>query len=187
MGEAVPPDVAVERFRGYLLLLAQLHWDSCLQGQLDPSDLVQQSLLEAYKKRDQFQGTSEAEMAGWLRQILAHNLADAIRRSRRAKRDVHLERSLEALLEESSFRLQACLAAEQSSPSKQAAENEELTRMAGCLAQLPAPQREAVTLHHLQGLTLGELAVRMQRTKNSVAGLIRRGVKKLRELMVAQE
>jgi RNA polymerase sigma-70 factor (ECF subfamily) len=187
MGEAVPPGLVLERFRSYLLLLAQLHWDSRLQGQFDPSDLVQQSLLEAHEKRDQFRGTGEAELAGWLRRILAHNLADALRRLARAKRDVHLERSLEALLGESSFRLQACLAAEQSSPSTKAAENDELTRLAGCLAQLPDAQREAVTLHHLQGLTLGELARRLERTKASVAGLIRRGVKKLRELMVAQE
>jgi RNA polymerase sigma-70 factor, ECF subfamily len=187
MREAVPPGLVLERFRGYLLLLTQLHWDSRLQGRLDPSDLVQQSLLEAHQKRDQFRGTSEAELAGWLRQILAHNLADALRRLDRAKRDVNLERSLEALLGESSTRLQACLAAEQSSPSQKAAENEEVTRLADCLARLPDPQREAVALHHLQGLTLGELARRMERSEAAVAGLIRRGLKKLRQLMAAQE
>jgi len=35
--------------------------------------------LEACDRRDQFRGTSDGEMAAWLRQILAHNLADALR------------------------------------------------------------------------------------------------------------
>jgi RNA polymerase sigma-70 factor (ECF subfamily) len=187
MPEAAPPSLALERFRGYLLLLAQLRWDPRLQGRFDPSDLVQDALLEAHEKRAQFRGTCDAELAAWLRRLLAHNLADAFRALGRAKRDVNLERSLEVLLEESSSRLQAWLAAEQPSPSKQAAENEELIRLADSLARLPPPQREAVTLHHLQGLTLAELARRMERTEASVAGLIRRGLKKLREEMGGKE
>jgi RNA polymerase sigma-70 factor (ECF subfamily) len=187
MPEAVPPGLELERFRGYLLLLAQLHWDPRMQGRFEPMDLVQDALLEAHRKQAQFKGACDAELAGWLRQILAHNLADALRGLDRVKRDVHLERSLEALLEESSSRLQAWLAAEQTSPSKQAAANEELTRLADSLAQLPTSQREAVMLHHLQGLTLAELAQRMERTEASVAGLIRRGLKKLRELLGDQE
>jgi RNA polymerase sigma-70 factor (ECF subfamily) len=187
MPEAVPPGLALERFRGYLLLLAQLRWDARLQGRFDPSDLVQDTLLEAHEKQAQFKGTCDAELAAWLRQILAHNLADALRGLDRLKRDVNLERSLEMLLGETSSRLQACLAAEQSSPSNQAAQTEELTRLTDSLAQLPPPQREAVTLHHVQGLTLAELARRMERTEASVAGLIRRGLKRLRELMGEQE
>jgi RNA polymerase sigma-70 factor (ECF subfamily) len=183
MSEAVPPSLALERFRGYLLLLTEQHWDARLQGRLDPSDLVQDTLLEAHNKRAQFRGTGEAELAGWLRQILARNLVDAVRRLKQTKRDVNLERSLEVLLGESSSRLQDWLAACQSSPSKQAAKNEELSRLADCLAQLPPPQREAVTLHHLKGLSLTELARQMERSEAAVAGLLRRGLKKLRQLM----
>jgi RNA polymerase sigma-70 factor (ECF subfamily) len=187
MAETAPSAQALERFRGYLLVLAHLHWDRRLQGRLDPSDLVQQTLLEAHQKREQFQGTNEAQLAGWLRQALAHNLADAFRALGRAKRDPDLEQSLTATLEESSLRLQACLAAEQSTPSEQAARNERLDRLTDALAQLPAPQREAVILHHLQGLSLVELARQMARSEASVAGLLRRGLKRLRELMADRE
>src|SRR6266849_6234222 len=89
---------SLERFRGYLGLLARLHWDPRLQGKFDPSDLVQQTLLEAFEKREQFQYGGEEELAGWLRKILAHNLADLLRAFGRAKRDVALEKSLEAAL-----------------------------------------------------------------------------------------
>src|SRR5262249_36883630 len=141
---------ALERFRAYLALLARLHWDTQLQGKLDPSDLVQQTLLEAYQKRQQFRGHSDAELAGWLRQMLAHNLADVVRAHGQVKRDVTLERSLEAALEDSSTRLQAWLAAEQSSPSQQAAKNEQILRLAEAVAHLPEAQRDVVALHHLQ-------------------------------------
>ncbi len=178
-----PSGLSLEQFRGYLLLLAQLHWDTKLQGQLDPSDLVQQTLLEAHQKHEQFKGTSRAELAGWLRQSLAHNIADAVRKRGRKKRDRKLERSLEVALEDSSSRLQACMIVNESTPGERAAKNEELTRLADMLARLPSGNREAVVLRHLKGLSLQEIAQVMERTEASAAGLIRRGLKQLRVLM----
>jgi RNA polymerase sigma-70 factor (ECF subfamily) len=174
---------ALERFRGYLALFARMHWDPRLRGKYDPSDLVQQTLLEAYEKRGQFRGGGADELAGWLRQILAHNLADVLRALGQAKRDVNLERSLEAALGESSSRLEGWLAAEQSSPSQQAMRREDLLRLADALDQLPAIQKEAVALHHLQGMSLADLASHLQRSEASVAGLLRRGLARLRELL----
>jgi RNA polymerase sigma-70 factor (ECF subfamily) len=178
---------ALERFRHYLVLLARLHWDTRLQGKLDPSDLVQQTLLEAHEHWNQCQASDDAQVAGWLRQMLARNLLDAMRRFRQGKRDVARERSLEAELNCSSSQLNAWLADEQSSPSQRAAKEEEFLRLADALAQLPQAQRDAVALHHLQGLSLAELAERLGRTEASVAGLLRRGLKRLRELLQGRE
>ena len=52
---------ALGRFRSYLRLLAGLQLGPRLRGKVDASDLVQQTLLEAYSKRDQFRGSSEGE------------------------------------------------------------------------------------------------------------------------------
>ena len=108
---------ALERYRMYMLMLARMHLDPRLRAKLDPSDVVQQSMLEACQQQGQFRGRTEAERMAWLRQILAHNLADALKGLRRAKRDIARERSLEAALDQSSAQLGAWLAADQSSPS----------------------------------------------------------------------
>ena len=118
-----------------------------------------------------------------MRKALANNIRDALRRARRQKRDVARERSLEAEVERSAARLAACLAAPHSSPSQQAVRNEELLRLSDALLSLPDAQREAVVLHHLQGWTLAEVAQQLDRSDAAVAGLLHRGLRKLRELM----
>src|SRR5207244_2066761 len=118
----VPAKVEEElgQFRDYLALLARLQVDARLQGKLDLSGVVQQTLLEAFQAVGQLQERSPDEKAAWLRRALANNLADEIRRLRTDKRDVNRERTLEDAFEQSSNRVQAWLAAEQSSPSTQA-------------------------------------------------------------------
>jgi RNA polymerase sigma-70 factor (ECF subfamily) len=154
-----------------------------LQGKLDPSDLVQQTLLRAHEKREQFRGRTEAEFTGWLRQILADQLAKAVRRYATGARDVGLERSLEAALEESSSRLEAWLAADYSSPSEKAAHNEQLLRLARSVARLPDDQRRAIELHYIKGASVAEVGAQLGRGKRAVAGLLFRGLKKLRQFL----
>ena len=176
----------LERFREYLRLLARLQIGPRLQSKFDPSDVVQQTLLEAYAKREQFRG-GEAERAAWLRQILAHNLADAFRAFGQARRDVGRERPLDATMQESSDRLGDWLAAEGSSPSRGAQRQEEAVRLAEALASLPEDNREALVLHYFQGEPLAEVARQMGRSPASVAGLLKRGLKQLRERLGAGE
>lgn len=183
---ALPDETAaddLERFRAYLRLLARLHLDRRLQGKLDASDVVQQTLLEAYRSAHKLQGRSDAEKAAWLRQALAHQMAHAVRDLGRAKRDIARERSLEAALAESSAQLEKWLAAEQSSPSDQAVRQELSIRLAAELEALPEAQREALMLHYWQGWTLPQIAAHLGKSAAAVAGLLQRGLKTLRAQM----
>jgi RNA polymerase sigma-70 factor (ECF subfamily) len=145
------------------------------------SDGVQQTLLQAHQARDQFRGQGDRERTAWLRQILARNLAHAVRDFGRDRRDVAREHSLEAVLDASSVRLDAWLAAEQSSPSQQAERHERAVRLAEALDRLPEAQREAVVLHYFQGCKVAEVGRQLGRTPEAVAGLLHRGLKALRE------
>jgi RNA polymerase sigma-70 factor (ECF subfamily) len=180
-----PAGAALERYRNYLRLLARVQLGSRPGVRIDPSDLVQQTLLEAYQKRDQFRGRNDAERAGWLRMILARNVADALRAQGRLKRDVSRERSLEQELAESSARLGSWLAADGPSPCEYAQQHEQAIRLADALAGLAADQRDALVLHYWQGCTLAEVGAHLERTPGAVAGLLKRGLKNLREQLGA--
>jgi RNA polymerase sigma-70 factor (ECF subfamily) len=183
MTDKADPGNALESYRDYLTLLARLQTRDSLRNKVDLSGVVQQTLLEAYQAMATLAHLGEAEKAAWLRQALAHNLADEFRKLATGKRDVARERSLHAALDQSSTRLEGLLAADQSSPSEQVQRAEQMLRLARALKELPEAQRQAVELHHLQGLSLLEVAAALGSTKPAVAGLLHRGLKKLRDLL----
>jgi len=168
------------RFRGYLRLLARSHLADDEQAKIDPSDIVQQTMLEAYDQRQRFEGNDD-QLAAWLRQILVHNVADALRAFARQCRDARRERSLDAAIDDSFIKVHEWLAAEQTSPSEHAMRSERLVRLADALEELPAAQREAIILHHIHGWTLARTARQLRRGEAAVAGLLHRGLKGLRQ------
>ncbi len=182
-GEGASPSRDLEGYRDYLRLLARLQLSSRLRAKLDASDLVQQTMLQAHAAKDQFRGRSEVEWRAWLRAILANNLAAGVRQFATEARDIDRERSLEADLDLSASRLEGLLAADQSSPSERVVHSEDLVRLARALASLPADQREVVELHHLQGLSVADVAAETERTGPAVVGLLYRGLKRLRALL----
>jgi RNA polymerase sigma-70 factor, ECF subfamily len=173
----------LEPYRTYLHLIARLQLDPRLRGKLEPSDLVQQTFVKALQALDQFRGQTDAELGAWLRQILARTLANALRDLQRDKRDIFKERPIDASIEASSARLEAWLADPHSSPAERAERNEHLLRLSVALDQLPEDQREAVVLHHLQGWTVDAVATHRGRTAAAIAGLIKRGMKQLRQAL----
>ena len=178
---AAPHQQPLDRYRSYLILLARAQLNPRLGCQVDASDIVQQTLLEAHAKEGQFRGTLDGQRGAWLRQILAHNLADAFRGISRAKRDLHRQHSLEASIDQSSLRLGDLLAADQSAPGDPLDREERAVLLADALAELPEAQREALVMQYWQGMSLAEIAAQMSRTPAAVAGLLKRALKQLRQ------
>ncbi len=169
-----------QHWRNYVVLLARSRIAPRFRSKVDVSDVVQQTMLEAHQGRQAFRGGSDGEYAAWLRRILARNLCNMQRDLTREKRDVHLERSLDDDIEAAASRVE-WLAAEQSSPSQRADQRALVVRLADALAALPEDQRAAVELRHLEGWALKQIAEELQRSTAAVAGLLQRGLARLRE------
>ncbi len=140
----------LELYRGYLHLLARLRIPSSLRAKLDPSDAVQETFLHARRGFAEFRGQGEAELIVWLRRILAHTLADEVRRFvGTEKRNAFLERQLEADMDQSTANLGMGIASPISSPSHQASRREEAVLVADALERLPAHYRDVILLGEL--------------------------------------
>lgn len=174
----------LEQYRAYLTLVARLELGCRLQGKADPVDLVQEAFLEAARHFHGFRGSTEAELAAWLRQILATCLTHLVRRYYgTGARDVRLERPLGDAPDLSSGTLDGALVARQSSPSQRASRREEAVRLADALDLLPAEYREVIVLRHLEGQSFPEVARRMGRTLDSVEKLWVRALARLKKVL----
>jgi RNA polymerase sigma-70 factor (ECF subfamily) len=173
--------VLLELYRPYLVLMARLQLSRRLQGKFDAADVVQEAFLAAHRSFARFRGTTEAELAAWLRQILASRIAKSVRHYWGTKgRDVRLECALVDDMDRSSQALSQALAAPCSTPSHQAARREQAVLLADALAALPDGYREVLILRHLEGLTFPEVARRLGRTLDSVEKVWVRALGKLR-------
>jgi RNA polymerase sigma-70 factor (ECF subfamily) len=148
-----------------------------------PSDLVQETFLEAEKRFGQFYGQSEGELIVWLRRVLSTQVARSYRFHSAQKRDFHLEQSLNNEIDASSELLQQVTDPRHSSPSRSAARREEAVLLSNALEQLPEDYRNVILLRNLQGLSFGEVAARMNRTADSVKNLWARALSQLRDTM----
>jgi RNA polymerase sigma-70 factor, ECF subfamily len=179
---------ALERHRSWLGLLARLQVDPRFRAKFDPSDIVQQTLLEAVRDFPQFQGGTEAELANWLRRILAHVLLHQVRHFAGAqRRDLDREVSLDQALAESSRRFGEALKAPGSSPSEQASRHELELQLADALARLPPDYAEIILLRNVEGLTHEEAAERMGRGAGAVRMLWVRALARLRQELAHDE
>lgn len=169
----------LESCRSYLTVLARVQIGRRLQGKVDAADVVQETFLAAHRDFARFRGTTEKELAAWLRQILACRLSDLVRHYCGTRgRDVRLERQLSEDLDGSAHAL--ALVAPESSPSQHLCRREQAVLLAEALGRLPADYSEVIVLRHLEGLRFPEIGRRMGRSPDSIEKLWVRGLARLR-------
>lgn len=177
----LPPDL--ERLRAYLRLQAQIQLSPRLRAKEDVSDVVQTALLEAHRDLPSFRGATDSELLAWVKTILTRNVLNLVKHYAAQKCDLRRERSLEQELEDSSARLDNYLAGDQTSPSQQVIRRERADQLSAALAELLDDERTAVLLKHFHDWPIDDIARQLNRSPSAVAGLLRRGLKKLRAAM----
>jgi RNA polymerase sigma-70 factor (ECF subfamily) len=172
---------ALGEYRAYLETLTSIQIDPQLRHRVGWSDIIQDTLLEAWKEFDSIQQLDEVGRKGRLRRMLLNNLRDAIRKLLGRRRDVRLERSLEVAASESADRLDRQIAIENSSPLDKMVEEEQALQLLEGLSKLNERQREALILQKYHGWTLARIAEYLGCTIGAVAGMHARGLNELRK------
>jgi RNA polymerase sigma-70 factor (ECF subfamily) len=174
---------ALGKYRAYLKTLSDIHLDPRLQARIDLSDVIQNTLLEAWGMPDRLAAMDSAAQKRWLRCMLMNNLKDEIDHWRSQGCNVAREKSVDQDVEESSRRVRDWIADEESTPSEKLIKQERKLHVLEALSQLPEREREAITLQQYYGWKLAQIAEHLGCTMNAVAGLQARGRARLRKLL----
>ena len=176
----------LEQYRGFLLMLAHRYLSERLRRRIDPADIVQLTYLEAKRDLPSFRGETPAEFAGWLRGMLKNNVATAVTRhvttqKRSVRREI--DPAPKGAGQDSMGGWIQQLPGSTTSPSGVAIREEAVMALLEALHQLPETQAEAIRLRYMEGLPLAEIVERMGKSDTAVAGLLKRGLQKLRTIL----
>lgn len=174
----------LEWYHGYLIVLSRARCDARLQQRVGPADLVQETLLEAFRDFESFSGSTTAQFTGWLRQILIHNIGRAVERNvLTAKRDLRREqpqRCTRSSSPDAENRLSSLLADSHRGPATEAEVQDDLVQLGAAIDRLPTDYREVILLRHIEGLEFADVAERMKRTSGAARMIWMRAIGKLR-------
>ncbi len=182
------PDSQLFRMHAaWLRTLAQVAIDSQLQGKFSASDIVQQTLMEAWKDWGNCRAQDSNQRKAWLRGILANQLGKMVRHYRGTqKRLVAREVAVAECLENSAVRLDQW-SRDSGTPSHQAIANEQSLILTQTLERLPADYRQVLVMRHLEDLPHAEIARRMKRSEGAVRMLWVRALAQLRATLTNLE
>lgn len=178
----------MERHRGRLKKMVAMHLDPRLSARVDPSDVVQETLIIAYGRLPAYLQDQPIPFYPWLRQIAWNRLIDLHRiHIRASKRSVTREEDLEMRLSaHSTHQLAKKLLAKDLSPSEGAVREELRRRLQDALARLPASYREVLVMRQLERLTTSEIAVALGIAEGTVKSRHFRALEKIR-CMLSEE
>lgn len=176
--QSYPIDELLAKYRPYLRLIAARQLDSMIANRLSASDIVQQTLLEAFRDGALFRGSTEQQFVAWLKAILHNNIAQATQTHiLTKKRSVKNERPFAATLGQTALHPPAA----DESPSGAAMQGESAMILAQQMESLPEDQYEAIRLRYIEGHSLASIAAHMDRSEAAIAGLLKRGLEGLRK------
>lgn len=167
----------------YLLLIATREIGTDLKQINAPSDLVQQTLYEAYRDFAKFRGETEGEILAWLRRILINNLADA---RKRHQAELRLRGGHDALDGNANVSARSGHFPDETPPIDRAISRENAVALEDAMLQLSDEHREALLLRHKSGLSFEQIGTRLGRSTDAARKLWSRAVERLKEVLKRQ-
>lgn len=148
-----------------------------------PEDVFQEVCVGAYRTRDTFRLLEPDSFRQWIWRIAQNVLVDVLRHGYAGKRfagktTASAESQIALLSTVYGIKPPA-----RDTPSRIAARREAVIKVQIGLGSLQDDQRQAMILHDIQGLGLEEVAESMNRSQDSVRGLLHRGRDRLREVL----
>jgi RNA polymerase sigma-70 factor (ECF subfamily) len=178
-GSATALGQVLNAYRPFLLAIATAELDTDLKAKAGPSDVVQETFLDAQRDFARFKSDNEAELRIWLHAILMNNLADFRKRYlATAKRQVRRERPLTA--SDSKQLLRELAAAEGHSPSRAAISREEQARLSAALDRLRPADRQVIVLRSKERRSFKDIGALIGKTPDAARMLWRRAILNLR-------
>lgn len=171
---------ALEACRAYLLLVARRELGAELLAKGGASDLVQETLFDAVRAFDRFDGAGRDDLLRWLRRLLLNNLVDFVRQYRdTGKRDAAREAPLAGLT--SSADLGAALATSVPSPSEALQADEEAEAVRGAVAKLPENYRQVILWRYQDERSFEEIGQALDLSPNAARKLLLRALRRVQE------
>jgi RNA polymerase sigma-70 factor (ECF subfamily) len=185
-GDAEQFGALLEQHRPRLRRMVALRLDPRLQGRIDPSDVIQETYLEASARLAEYVQKPAMPFFLWLRFLAGQKLTTLHRhhlgtRMRDAGREVSLYRG--RLPEASSAALAAQLLGHETRPSEAAVRAELKIRLQEALNSMDALDREILALRHFEQLSLAEAAQVLGLTESGACRRHLRALKHLKDIL----
>ncbi|GAC1616228.1 MAG: sigma-70 family RNA polymerase sigma factor [Candidatus Acidiferrum sp.] len=164
------------KYRRRLALLIYCRMSADLRGYTEVDDILQETFLAASRQLDQFRYQSPGSFMAWLARIANHTVVDAARFYARQKRD-----GGQSLRFRSESNPGGPEPAEFNTPSRIFMREERIQALLEKMNALSLEQREVVLLAKFEGLSTAEIATRSGKSREAIALLLHRALKRLRE------
>jgi RNA polymerase sigma-70 factor (ECF subfamily) len=174
-----------DRYRHRLRAMVAMRMDRRILGRTDPSDIVQEALLEAHERLADFLRDRPMPFYLWLRHLAWEKLLQTHRRHLRSqRRSVSRECDLEgALRGASTARLADLIVSRGPTPSAVLDRKEQRERVIDALNRLAVDDREILLLRLIEQLSIRETAVVLGIAEGTVGSRQFRALERLRNLM----
>src|SRR5882724_5143732 len=186
-GDQAAVEQLLGQFRESLRRMIALRLDPALTARLDASDVVQDVLVEASRRLDDYLRTSNMPFHLWLRHIAKDHVIDAHRKHRKAqRRSIDREQSLvpRGLAEHSSIEMMGQILDQEMTPATAAIRQELEQRLAQAIGQLEEDDREIILMRLYEQLSNQEIATVYGLTEPAAAMRYLRAVRRLQGMLV---